>query len=493
MTGADELGYLGVAELRGMLDRRELSARELTAASLDRIERLDDRLHSVIELNPEALADADASASHDGPLAGIPVLLKDNVDTMAPMHTTAGSLALADGFAAADAPIVTAIRAAGAIILGKANLSEWANYRSAGSTSGWSAVGGLTANPHDLSRSAGGSSSGSGAAVAAGLAPLAIGTETDGSISCPASLNGVVGVKPTVGLASRTGIVPISVSQDTPGPIARSVPDAALLLAVIAGSDPADEMTSRPGRPAKVDYVAAARPGRLDGLRIGVPSATSLFGYHRGMDAVVLAAIEVLADLGAEIIDEVDLPGIDQIEGAELTVMDHELKDGLARYLATRPDGPRSLADLIAFNQEHADEELTWFGQEVFARAVSTDGLQTAAYREARAKCIKAGRDDGIDGALQTHRLDALAMPSYSPAWVSDLVLGDKIAGGCSTLPAVAGYPLLSVPCGTVPGPVAPLPVGLALTASAWSEPMLLRIAAAYEDAAPSIVRPTGI
>ncbi len=493
MTTADELSYLGVAELRALLDRRELSARELTMALLDRIDRLDGRLHSVIEPNPEALSEAEASAAHGGPLAGIPVLLKDNVDTAAPMHTTAGSLALAGGFAGGDAPIVTAIRAAGGVILGKTNLSEWANYRSSGSTSGWSAVGGLTANPHDLSRSAGGSSSGSGAAVAAGFAPLAIGTETDGSISCPAALNGVVGVKPTVGLASRTGIVPISFSQDTPGSMARSVADAAALLAVIAGVDSADQMTSRDGRPGQVDYLAAAAPGRLDGLRIGVPNETFLFGYHRGMDAVVLAAIDVLAELGAEIVAGIELPGTDSIEGAELTVMDHELKDGLSRYLATRPAGPRSLAELIAFNEEHADEELAWFGQEVFERAVSTDGVQATTYREARARCIKAGRDDGIDGALRAHRLDALAMPTYSPAWVSDLVLGDKIVGGCSTLPAVAGYPLLSVPCGTVPGPSAPLPVGLALTASAWSEPVLLRIAAAYEDAADAIARPAAI
>jgi amidase len=487
-----ELGFADVPRLRALLDSGEMSAQEVTAGLLDRIERLDPMLHSVIQVNPRAVEEAEAAQRSTGPLAGIPVLVKDNVDTAAPLRTTAGSLALRDGFADGDAPLVRAIRGAGAVILGKANLSEWANYRSSTSTSGWSAVGGLTANPHDVARSAGGSSSGSGAAVAAGLAPLAVGTETDGSISCPASLNGVVGVKPTVGLVPRTGVVPIAFSQDTAGPMARTVADAALLLGVMAFADAADSMTARDGRPEDVDYLFAARPGRLDGLRIGLPRK-ALFGYHAGMDAIVQGAIDELAELGAEIVDEVALPGLDSLGDAEYAVLDHELKDGLFRYLATRADGPRSLADLIAFNREHADEELAWFGQELFERADCTAGLDAPEYREARELCVKAATEEGIDAALREHHLDALAMPSYSPAWVSDLVLGDKIVGSCSTLPALAGYPLVSVPCGTVPGPTAPLPVGLALTATAWSEPVLLRIAAAYEAVAGPAPRPTGL
>jgi amidase len=487
-----ELGFADVPRLRALLDSGEMSAREVTAGLLDRIERLDPTLHSVMQVNPRALEEAEAAQRRTGPLAGIPVLVKDNVDTAAPLRTTAGSLALRDGFAAGDAPLVRAIRAAGGVILGKANLSEWANYRSSTSTSGWSAVGGLTVNPHELARSAGGSSSGSGAAVAAGLAPLAVGTETDGSISCPASLNGVVGVKPTVGLVSRTGVVPIAFSQDTPGPMARTVSDAALLLEVMAFADAGDAMTAREGRPSDTDYLFAARPGRLDELRIGLPRK-ALFGYHARMDEVVQRAIDELAELGAEIVDEVALPGLDSLGDAEYTVLDHELKDGLLRYLATRADGPRSLADLIAFNRDHAEEELAWFGQELFERADRTTGLDAPEYREARELCVKAATEEGIDAALREHRLDALAMPSYSPAWVSDLVLGDKIIGGCSTLPALAGYPLVSVPCGTVPGPTAPLPVGLALTATAWSEPVLLRIAAAYEAVAGPAPRPAGL
>jgi amidase len=487
-----ELGFAHVAQLRALLDSGEVSAREVTADLLDRIERVDRMLHSVIQVNPQAREEAETAQRSTGPLAGVPVLVKDNVDTAAPMRTTAGSLALQDGFAAGDAPLVRAIRAAGAVILGKANLSEWANYRSSTSTSGWSAVGGLTANPHDLVRSAGGSSSGSGAAVAAGLVPLAVGTETDGSISCPASLNGVVGVKPTVGLVSRTGVVPIAFSQDTAGPMARTVADAALLLDVMAFADASDAMTARRGRPSDADYLFAARPGRLDGLRIGLPRK-ALFGYHVGMDGVVQRAVDELAELGAEIVDDVALPGLDSLGDAEYTVLDHELKDGMFRYLATRADGARSLADLIAFNREHADEELAWFGQELFERAEGTAGLDSQEYREARELCVKAATEEGIDAALREHHLDALAMPSYSPAWVSDLVLGDKIVGGCSTLPALAGYPLVSVPCGTVPGPTAPLPVGLALTATAWSEPVLLRIAAAYEAVAGPAPRPTGL
>lgn len=490
----DDPSFLGVAALRARLAAAELSSAELIDALLGRIDRLDtgpDGLHAVLEINPDAVpearvADAERAAGRvRGRLHGIPVLVKDNIDTAAPLHTTAGSLALAGDHAGGDAPLVRSLRSAGAIVLGKANLTEWANYRSTHATSGWSALGGLVANPHDRARSAGGSSSGSGAALGAGLAPLTIGTETDGSISCPASLNGVVGLKPTVGLIPRTGIIPLSYSQDTAGPMARSVRDAAELLTVLAGRDEADAMTGRPGRPDPLDYASYCTGGRLDGVRIGVPVDSTLFGFHGATDDALLRAVDVLRDLGAEIVETVTLPGLQLLGKAEQVVLDHELKAGIAPYLAgRRGDGPRTLAELIDFNAAHADQELRWFGQEAFLRAEQTSGLDAAEYRTARDTCVRAATDEGIDAALRADDLQALAMPCYSPAWVSDLVLGDRHVGGCSTLPAVAGYPLISVPCGTVPGPSAPLPVGLALTAGAWSEPVLLRIAAAYEAAA---------
>lgn len=472
----DGLAALGVGDLVDRMGRGELTSAELTAALLDRVESIDagpNGLRSVLQVNPVVFDEAEAAdvaraRGSRAPLLGVPVLVKDNIDTAAPMRTTAGSLALADSFAPRDAALVTALREAGAIVLGKTNLSEWANYRSASSSSGWSAVGGLTRNPHDRSRSAGGSSSGSGAAVAAGLAPLAVGTETDGSISCPASLNGVVGVKPTVGLIAGAGIVPISATQDTAGPMARSVRDAAALLTVLATRD--------------LDYVACAAAGRLDGVRIGVPRSSPMFGYHRGADAAALAAIDVLADLGAEVVDDLVLPDPGTVEDAETTVLDHELRAGLATYLTARAAaGLRSLADVIAFDDAHPDTELEWFGHEIFLRADATAGLDSAVYLQARATCARVAAE--FDSALIARRIDAIAMPSYAPAWSIDLVNGDRSVGGSSTLPAVAGYPLISVPCGTVPGPAGRLPVGLALTASAWSEPVLLRIAGAYEAA----------
>ncbi|MEP6853202.1 MAG: amidase family protein [bacterium] len=487
-----------MADLAGALQRGELTSTELTTALLERIGQIDagpGGLQAVLALNPDVAEDAAAAdraraAGVRGPLLGVPVLVKDNVDTAAPLRTTAGSLALADTFAAGDAPIVRALRGAGALVMGKTNLSEWANYRSPRSSSGWSAVGGLTRNPHDRLRSAGGSSSGSGVAVAAGLAPLAIGTETDGSISCPASLCGVVGIKPTVGLVPGAGIVPIAASQDTAGPMARSVYDAAVLLSVLAGSGAVGDTAAGTG--TGIDYVAAAEPGRLDGVRIGVPRGSSVFGYHRGADAAALAAIDVLADLGAVIVDDVTFPDVDRLDDAEKVVLDHEIKVGLAEYFARRGgDGPRSLGDVIAFNEASAERELEWFGHEFLLDAEATTGLEAAAYRAAKATYVEVTAE--LDEARRAARLDAVAMPSFAPAWSIDLVNGDHPVGGCSTLAAISGHPLVSVPCGTVAGPDGPLPVGLALTAGGGTEATLIRIAAAFEAVAGPAPHPAGV
>ena len=481
--GQPALSYASADTLGRLMAAGELSSVALTEQLIARIEALDDGpdgLHSVLEINPAALdeaAAADASRREGSarPLLGVPVLVKDNIDTAAPMHTTAGSLALAHGSPPRDAAVVSALRRAGAVVLGKTNLSEWANYRSTSSTSGWSAVGGLTRNPHDPSRSAGGSSSGSGAALAAGFAPLTIGTETDGSITCPAALNGVVGIKPTVGLLSRTGIVPISATQDTPGPMARTVRDAALLLTALA----------------ERDYTRFCAPGRLDGVRIGVPRGDGITGYHTGLDAAVARALDVLADLGAELVEGVTLPGLEAVATNEQIVLDHELAVGLAQYLRERGAAVSTLADVIAFNETHAEAELAWFGQEHFVRAAATSGLRATEYLVARTAAARAGGADGIDAALQRHDLHLLALPAFAPAWTNDLVNGDHVTGGCSTYAAVAGYPLISVPCGTVAGPNGPLPVGLALSGGAWSEPALLRVASAYEAAAGEVCPPS--
>jgi amidase len=391
------------------------------------------------------------------------VLVKDNIDT-ADLPTTAGSLALADQPPPPeDAPLVRRLRDAGCLILGKTNLSEWANFRGSASSSGWSAYGGLTRNPYALNRSPGGSSSGSGAAVAAGLAEYAIGTETNGSIVCPAALNGVVGLKPTVGLIPQRGIVPISHSQDTAGPMTRTVTQAATLLTVLTGS--------------QTDYAEACRGTDLSNVRIGVPRGP-LWGYSKGLDQVTERALELLSRCGATLVDHLSLPTPGGDED-QLQVLSHELKVDLAAYLATRaPGGPRTLDDLIAFNNDHADQELQWFGQELFERAAATDGLDSPVYVAARLTALRAGRD-GIDNLLRDNQLDALVSPSYSPAWSIDLVNGDHVLGSSSSHAALAGYPLLSVPSGLVSG----LPVGLTISGTARSEVTLIRLAHAFETA----------
>ncbi|MGY2876863.1 amidase [Marmoricola sp. URHA0025 HA25] len=442
------------------------TAREEVAELLDRIREVDAQVCAVSDVNPRALDEAaqldreTEAGRRRGPLHGRPVLVKDSIDT-AGLATTAGSLALAGHPPAADAALVGRLREAGMVVLGKTNLTEWANIRGPGSTSGWSGYGGLTRNPYALNRSAGGSSSGSGAAVAAGLAPFAIGTETDGSITCPAAFNGCVGLKPTVGLVPTAGVVPISWSMDAPGPMARSVRDAAALLSVLAGNG--------------TDYVAHAREDGLRGKRIGV--ARELWGYSPPADAAAEAALSVLSKAGAEIIERTLLPGYPDLDwNDELTVMLAELGPGLASYLATRSGVPRTLAEVVEFNRAHADTELQWFGQDFFERALESAGPDSPEYAAALATCLRIGRD-GTDAALRKDRLDALVAPSSSPAVSIDLANGDGFRGSCSTPSALAGYPILTVPCGLAHG----LPVAISFWAGARSEATLVEIGHGYE------------
>ena len=435
----------------------------------------DDRINSVISWNTAAAAGHPYRGLTD-PLAGVPILIKDNIET-ADMPTTAGSLALVNNAPGRDAPLVARLRAAGAVIAGKANLSEWANFRGEDSISGWSAVGGQTRNPHALDRNPCGSSSGSAAAVAAGLVPAAIGTETNGSIVCPAAANGVVGFKPTVGLVSRTHIIPISASQDTAGPITRTVEDAALILSVIAGTDPADPATAE-ADDRRTDYRAALDAGSLAGVRIGV--ARFLTGYHDGTDAVFEAALADLRAAGAELVEITDGPHMDTIGQTQFTVLLTEFRAGLNTYLASTDPvqvPTRTLADLIAFN-EATPRELALFGQEYFVQAEATGGLDDPEYIEARDTARRLAGAEGIDRLLSEHDVVALVAPTGGPAWPTDPVLGDNFTGSSSTLAAVAGYPHLTVPMGFVQG----LPVGLSIFGAQWDDARILSLGYAYEQ-----------
>ena len=453
-----------------------------TKAAIERVRRIDPQIHAVLALDPTAMAQAralDRSRVARGPLFGMPILVKDNIETAGPLPTTAGSMALLGNVSGRDAPLVARLRASGAVILGKTNLSEWANMRSSASISGWSAVGGLTRNPYALDRNACGSSSGSGAAVAAGLTDAAIGTETDGSVTCPASLNGIVGLKPTVGLVSRTHIVPISHSQDTPGPMTRDVRTAAQVLQAIAGSDPDDPATATADA-HKSDYLAALRSDALKGVRIGVLRFVG--PWSPPVDALFAHALDVLRAQGATLVDIAAMKDRDKIGPAELTVLLTELKTDMNAYLATVPKtvASRTLADLIAFDKAHP-RELALFGQDSFEKAEATKGLTDPAYVAARALSLRLAGHDGIDAMLAANNVVALVAPTMPPAWKTDAVNGDQIAGsGPADLAAVAGYPHLTVPMGAVRG----LPVGLSLIGPAWSEARLLGLGYAYEQAA---------
>lgn len=461
------------------------SARALTAAYLARIATIDAQLHSVIEVNPDALAIADVldrerAAGHvRGPMHGIPILIKDNIDTADRMRTSAGSLALAESIAAHDAHVVRRLRESGAVLLGKTNLSEWANFRSTRSTSGWSGRGGLTRNPYALDRNCCGSSSGTGSSIAANLAAVGVGTETDGSIVCPSSSCGLVGLKPTVGLVSRSGIIPISHTQDTAGPMTRTVTDAAILLGAMTGIDSLDAVTARSHGRVHADYTTFLDPNGLRGARIGV--GRQHFGAHDQVKRVMDAAIEVLRGLGATLVDPADMKSSNDYGEAEFEVLLYEFKAGLNTYLGQLAPNvkSRTLADLIRFNEENREKEMPYFGQEIFTQAEAKGPLTTPAYRKALAKCARLSRAEGIDALLKQHKLDAVIAPTGAPVWTTDLVNGDHYTGGYSSASAVSGYPHITVPAGTAFG----LPIGLSFFAGAWSEPALLKYAFAFEQA----------
>lgn len=484
------------ATLQAEMTAGSIDSQLITSIYLDRILKIDDngpKLNAVIATFPDALAEArrlDAERREGkvrSPLHGIPVLLKDNIEAAGPVPTTAGSLALKDNVTGRDAPLVARLREAGAVILGKTNLSEWANIRSNNSTSGWSAVGGLTKNPYALDRNTCGSSAGSGAAMAASLAALTVGTETDGSITCPSGLNGVVGFKPTVGLVSRTFIVPISHSQDTAGPMTLSVRDAAAMLSIIAGSDPADPATAEADA-HKTDFAAALSPDALRGKRIGV--LRDRIGSRADIAALFDAALLQIADLGATIVEIKDSQsGIEGLGDAEFEVLMTELKADMNAYLASLParEGPKNLADLIAFNKAHP-EELRWFDQSLFELAETRGGLDSPAYLAAKAKAARLAGPEGIDKLLKDHGVDLLVGVTNGPAWTSDLVNGDHYTGpSVSDLPAVAGYPHLTVPMGAIEG----LPVGLSFIGPKWSDGTVLAAGHAYEQASAKRMAPT--
>jgi len=483
---AFELNEATIADLQAGMASGKFSARGLAEKYLVRIDQIDRHgpaINSVIEINPDALAIADAldkeraTGKTRGPLHGIPVLIKDNIETADRMQTTAGSLALAGSRPARDSFVAQKLRDAGAVILGKTNLSEWANIRSSHSTSGWSARGGLTKNPYALDRNPCGSSSGSGAAIAANLCAAAVGTETDGSIVCPSNVNGLVGIKPTVGLISRAGIIPIAHSQDTPGPMARTVRDAAILLGGLAGPDPRDRFTATGGGKAFPDYTRFLDPNGLRGSRIGI--ARKYFGIHDAVDKLMNEAIDAMRHAGAEIIDPADLESHGKFDRTELTVLLYELKADLNAYLASRPNVPvHSLREIIEFNERNREKEMPYFDQDLFVKAEAKGPLTEKEYVDALAANHQLAREQGIDGVMDKFRLDALAAPTAGPAWLTDLVDGDHDLGGSSNAAAVAGYPDITVPAGFVSG----LPVGISFFGLAWSEPKLLRIAYAFEQ-----------
>jgi amidase len=486
--GATDVEEMTIGAMQEAMRSGRLTSRALTQLYLDRIAALDKSgpsVNSIIELNPDALTIADAldrerkGGRTRGPMHGIPIVIKDNIDTADKMRTSAGSLALAESIAREDATVVRRLREAGAVILGKTNLSEWANFRSTHSTSGWSGRGGLTRNPYALNRNACGSSTGSGVAVAANFAAVGVGTETDGSVVCPSSSSGLVGLKPTVGLVSRSGIIPISHTQDTAGPMARTVTDAAILLGAMASIDSLDSRSAASHRPVRMDYSDFLDPNGLKGARIGVTRQS--FGFSDAVDRLMTESIEVIRNLGATIVDPANLDLKDGLGDSEFEVLLYEFKAGLNAYLANLAPNvtTRTLADLIKFNEDHRAEEMPYFGQEIFEMAQKKGPLTDAAYKKALAKNYRLSRAEGIDAVIKKHKLDAVIAPTGGPAWTTDLLNGDRYTGGYSTASAIAGYPHITVPAGQVGG----LPVGLSFFAGEWSEPVLLKFAYAFEQA----------
>jgi amidase len=483
-----EMEEMTIAELQNAMKSGKSSARSIAEKYLARIEKMDKHgpaVNSIIELNADALSIAESldrerkAKGARGPLHGIPVLIKDNIGTADRMSTTAGSLALVGSRPARDSFVAQKLRDAGAVILGKTNLSEWANFRSTHSSSGWSGRGGQTRNPYAIERNPCGSSSGSGVAVAANFCAVAVGTETDGSIVCPSSSNSIVGIKPTVGLVSRSGIIPISHTQDTAGPMARTVADAAILLGALTGVDQRDTATNASEGKSLTDYTKFLDPNGLRGARIGV--ARKFFGFNDKVDKLIADAIDVIKRLGAEVIDPADIETTGKFDDSEFEVLLYEFKADLNAYLAgLGPNAPiHSLKEAIEFNEKNRDKEMPYFGQEIFIRSEAKGPLTDKAYLDALEKDQRMSKTEGIDATMNKNRLDALIAPTGGPPWTTDLINGDHFSGSSSTPPAVAGYPNINVPAGYIYG----LPVGISFMGRAYSEPMLIKFAYAYEQA----------
>lgn len=484
---AFELDELTIVDLQGGMLSGKYTAHSLARKYLDRIDDIDKHgpaINSIIELNPDALAiaaelDKERKTGRVRPLHGIPVLIKDNIDTHDRMTTTAGSLALAGSIPLQDSTVAKKLRDAGAVILGKTNLSEWANFRSSHSSSGWSGRGGQTNNPYVLDRNPCGSSSGTGAAVAANLAAIGVGTETDGSVVCPSNANSLVGIKPTVGLISRAGIIPISHSQDTAGPMCRTVGDAAILLTTLMGVDERDEATRASAGKTGGDYTKFLDANGLKGARIGVQRKS--FGFNDAVDKLLNDCIDIIKKRGATVIDPADIPTQGKFDDTEFEVLLYEFKAGLNSYLASLGSRApvKSLKEIIDFNEQFRDREMPYFGQDIMTKAQAKGPLTEKKYRDALAKNHRMSRKEGIDAVMDKNKLDAIIAPTGGPAWPTDLVNGDHFTGGYSTASAVAGYPHVTVPAGYVFG----MPVGISFFGKAWSEPTLIKLAYAFEQA----------
>jgi amidase len=483
-----ELDETTASDLQDGMKSGKFTARslvEMYTARIDSIDKHGPAINSILELNPDALSIADSldqertARGPRGPMHGIPVLIKDNIDTADKMMTTAGSLALVGSKPLQDSVVAQRLRSAGAVILGKTNLSEWANIRSSHSTSGWSGRGGLTKNPYALDRNPCGSSSGTGAGVSANLCAVGIGTETDGSIVCPSSSNGLAGIKPTVGLVSRSGIIPISHSQDTAGPMGRTIRDAATLLGALTGVDPADSATAASAGKSFTDYTQFCDPNGLKGARIGV--ARKYFGFNDAVDALMEQALDAMKKQGATLVDPADIETLGKFDDSELLIFMYELKADLNAYLARLgPNAPvHNLKDIIDFNDRNRQKEMPYFGQDLFLKAEAKGPLTEKAYLDALEKNHQLARIQGIDATMDKYHLDAIVAPTGGPAWLTDLINGDHVAGGSSNAAAVAGYPNINV----IAGSISSLPVGISFFGRAWSEPTLIRLAFAFEQA----------